>query len=142
MDGTDADVLEQIQQQSGAFEHMQDRADEKLNDGNNYAGLMSRDDYKRKRAELLEDPVAKQAEAIADARQADRDARSQAEKERAEREAAKRERIQRELAAAADAGAAGDGTEAADDGAADTKRKKKKKKKSAPGGGLSFEQED
>ena len=142
MDGTDEDVLERIQEQGTSFEPMSNKDDEKLNDGNNYKGLMSRDDYKRKRQEVLEDPVAKKAERLADAVQQDRAARDAAAKGLAEREAAKRERLQREIAAADDdaAAAAGDGADAGADAA--KKPKKKKKKKPSEGAGLSFDVDD
>ena len=42
--------------QAGAFEKMSDQQDERVNDGNHYKGLMSRDDYVRKRTEVGERP--------------------------------------------------------------------------------------
>ena len=36
MDGTSEEVLERMRDNAGAFEHMQDRTDEKVNDGANY----------------------------------------------------------------------------------------------------------
>ena len=46
------DLIESMRAQAGAFEHMQDRSDERVNDGNNYKGLMNVQDYKKKRAEV------------------------------------------------------------------------------------------
>ncbi len=143
MDGSDAEVLERCREQAGSFENMQDRSDERLNDGNNYKGLMSRDAYVKKREEVLEDPTAKQKERIMSAVHQDREARDKDAQERAERERLRKERLQRELAGDGDGDGDGDG-EAADDGplAAPPSKKQKKKKKAAAGGALSFDAEE
>ena len=135
MDDTesDADVLLRIQDQGAAFAHQADRSDDKVNDGDNYKGVLSAADYKKRRVEVLEDPEEKKRDAIAAARNADRDARQRGARELEEREAQRRERIQKQLEEGAD-------TEQ-ESGAADTK-KRKKKKKGGELSGLSFDADE
>mmetsp|Transcript_41680 Transcript_41680/g.109935 ORF Transcript_41680/g.109935 Transcript_41680/m.109935 type:complete len:143 (-) Transcript_41680:291-719(-) len=135
----DAAVLMRIREQGGAFEHRQDFSDEKLNDGNNYKGLMKASDYKKRRIEVLEDPVAKKLEAkleaITAAKNADRNAREREEREREEREAARRAKLKAELN--------GEHNDAAGEVQDARKEKKRRKKKAvAEVGALSFDVED
>ena len=139
-------VLARIREQGGAFEHQSassTKAD-KVNDGNNYKGLMHLGDYKRKREEVLEDKEEKKREAVAEAVSADREARAKAAREREEREAQRRERLKAQLSevaqgegeASSEAATAADGE---DEAAAKIKKKKKKK---APSEVLSFDVDD
>ena len=54
MDGSDADVLMRMRDQVDNFEKKigQDK-DDKVNDGNNYKGMMRAEDYKKRREEVL-----------------------------------------------------------------------------------------
>ena len=132
MEGTVEDVLERVQLQAGSFERMSDKKDERLNDGNNYKGLMDVHAYKKKRQEMALEPeqimAAKEA-AIRGKIQADQNAANKAGHDRAERERAKREALQRELSQ----------PEKSDDPAP---TKKKRKKNAAPSSALSFDAED
>eukprot|EP00320_Phaeocystis_rex_P002721 CAMPEP_0119097632 /NCGR_PEP_ID=MMETSP1178-20130426/180043_1 /TAXON_ID=33656 /ORGANISM="unid sp, Strain CCMP2000" /LENGTH=109 /DNA_ID=CAMNT_0007081581 /DNA_START=39 /DNA_END=368 /DNA_ORIENTATION=- len=106
--------------------------DAKLNDGNNYAGLMNPKEYKAKRAELAKDDetIKKEKEDMIRAKiRADRAAKSQADRDRESREQARREKLQRELSGAK-----------ADEEAEARPKKKKKKGGGAPT--LSFDAED
>ncbi len=133
-EGADS-VLARIQGQSDVFEAGVDRTDAKVNDGNNYAGLMNPKDYKAKRAELAKDDQtirkekddAIRAKILVQRAEKDKDLR-----EREGREQARKEKLRRELAGAAE----GEGEEAE----AGAKKKKKKKGGGAPT--LSFDVED
>ena len=142
----DDDVLLRIREQGGAFAAKSDYTDDKLNDGNTYKGILSAAEYKKRRAEALEDPEEKKRELLLAARNADRAARDRDVRDREDREAARREKLRRELASA-------DGDETAqseaerqppsgdgDDGGGGPK--KKKKKKLAGGAALSFDVDD
>ena len=75
MDGTDEDVLARMHEQAGSFETQSDRRDERVNDGNNYKGMMRAEDYKKRREEVLggeQLAEQKKAETIANAVKADR----------------------------------------------------------------------
>lgn len=147
MDGTDADVLERMRDNAGSFERMQDTSDIKLNDGNNYKGLMTMDDYKKKRGEVIGGEALeaeKKAERIANLRAEDRDARTADASAREERERVRREKLKRELAAASSEGG-GAADEDADGGAEDgggAAKKKKKKKAKKDGPALSFDADE
>ena len=133
-EGADS-VLARIQGQSDVFEAGVDRTDAKVNDGNNYAGLMNPKDYKAKRAELAKDDEtikkekddAIRAKILAQRAEEDKDLR-----EREGREQARKEKLRRELAGAAE----GEGEEA------EAAAKKKKKKKGGGAPTLSFDVED
>jgi hypothetical protein len=133
-EGADS-VLARIQGQSDVFEAGVDRTDAKVNDGNNYAGLMNPKDYKAKRAELAKDDEtikkekddAIRAKILAQRAEKDKDLR-----EREGREQARKEKLRRELAGAAE----GEGEEA------EAAAKKKKKKKGGGAPTLSFDVED
>lgn len=137
MDGTDAEVIERMREQAGAFEHQSDKKDDRVNDGNNYKGLMNAADYKKRRVEVLEDPEEKKREQVLSALAKDRDARVQEVRDREAREAQRREKLQRELAGA-EGEQAGE-AEAAEVSSSSGPKKKKKKKKDADQGGLSFD---
>ena len=140
MDGTDEDVLLRMRDQADNFEGQTDRRDDKVNDGKNYAGMMSNEDYKKRRQEILEgtapDADAKKraevASAVDSARQADRAAAAKEAKDRDERERLRKEKLQKELDDAAEPAAEGGGGGAA-------KKKKKRKLGSGAELGLSFE---
>lgn len=52
---SDADVLIRLQDQADNFERMVDKTDDRINDGNNYRGLMNPKDYVAKRAQMSKD---------------------------------------------------------------------------------------
>ena len=135
MDGTDDDVLLRMRENAGSFEAQSDRRDERVNDGNNYKGMMRAEDYKKRREEVLggkELAEQKKSEAIANAVKADRAAAVEDARSREERERARKEKLQRELQQQADDD--NDGTSAA--------KKKKKRKRPNESAGLSFDVED
>ena len=147
MDGSDADVLLRMRDQADNFEAKTDSKDDKLNDGNNYRGMMSAEDYKKRRAEVLEgqDDEARKREkvqnAVDTARQADRAAAAKEVKDREERERVRKQKLQRELEAAEkeEAGEAGEASASA------APKKKKKRKAGGAGGagvGLSFDADE
>lgn len=152
-------VLLRIREQGGAFEAAgsASRADDKLNDGNNYKGMMALADYKRRRTEVLEDPEEKKREAVASAKVADRQARDEEARQREEREAQRRERLKAQLAqatlrvdeegtsvAADGGGVQGDASAGGAAEALGEQPKKKKKKKALAGevGALSFDADE
>lgn len=49
---SDADVIGRMQEQADNFERMVDKTDDRVNDGNNYRGLMNPKDYVAKRAQM------------------------------------------------------------------------------------------
>ena len=51
----DADVIGRMQEQADNFERMVDKTDDRVNDGNNYRGLMNPKDYVAKRAQMAKD---------------------------------------------------------------------------------------
>ena len=120
---------------------MSDSTDDRINDGNNYKGLMKASDYKAKREAVVAGNVSdntiaeRKLAAAAAAIEKDRAAKETAEKERLQREEARREKLKRELQEAESA--AGSSKEEAGEGG-----KKKKKKKAAAGAALSFDIED
>mmetsp|Transcript_46781 Transcript_46781/g.77476 ORF Transcript_46781/g.77476 Transcript_46781/m.77476 type:complete len:138 (-) Transcript_46781:366-779(-) len=129
-----AEVIERMREQAGAFEHMQDRTDDRVNDGNNYRGLMNVKDYKKKREEVSLSAEERKSREEAAARSrllADRSAKSKAEAAREAREKIKREKLQRELAEAQEPG---------EEQLANVA--KKRKKKSAATSTLSFDAEE
>uniref|UniRef100_A0A7S2BSL0 Uncharacterized protein n=1 Tax=Haptolina brevifila TaxID=156173 RepID=A0A7S2BSL0_9EUKA len=135
MDGTDAEVLDRIRDQAGAFESQTDMKDAKVNDGNQYKGLLNVQDYKKRRAEAMEDPEVKEQkkrDAVANALAADRSKAAQDARDREAREAQRREKLQRELAAE---------QPPAEAEGSSTGPKKKKKKKLAEGA-LSFDADE
>ena len=146
MEGTSDEVLYRMREQADAFESQTDRRDDKVNDGNNYKGVMSAADYKKRRLEVLEendeDRDAKERAAklgaAAAAVAADLKAASQDRTDREEREKQRKEKLQKELQQAADAEA----DEAAGDSSAAPKKKKKKKAPQGEAAGLSFDAED
>lgn len=124
MDGTDEEVVERMRyarlrlapmitltllstlecrENADAFEIMTDNTDDRVNDGNNYRGLMKASEYKAKRDAIVagnisEDTIAeRKLAAAALALKKDRDAKEQALKEREQREANRREKLKREL---------------------------------------------
>ena len=117
-----------------------DRRDERVNDGNNYKGMMRAEDYKKRREEVLggkELAEQKKSEAIANAVKADRAAAVEDARSREERERARKEKLQRELQQQPtdeQADDDNDGTSAA--------KKKKKRKRPNESAGLSFDVED
>ena len=119
---------------------MTDSTDDRVNDGNNYKGLMKASDYKAKREAVIHGNVSadtlaeRKIAAAAAVLEKDRAAKEQAEKDRQQREEARREKLKRELQEA-DADAA-DAKEAPEGG------KKKKKKKPAAGVTLSFDADE
>ena len=145
-------VLLRIREQGGAFEAAgsASRADDKLNDGNNYKGMMALAEYKRRRTEVLEDPEEKKREAVASAKVADRQARDEEARQREEREAQRRERLKAQLAqeaaavAADGGGVQGDASAGGATEALGEQPKKKKKKKALAGevGALSFDADE
>jgi hypothetical protein len=143
MDGTDQDVLERMRENAGAFEVQANKADERLNDGNNYRGLMSVDDYKAKRTEILEDTAEKRAKEKADKLQTALDANRadavKAEREREERERQRKEKLKRELEGSSEGGGGSSSVGGDEEG---QKKKKKKKKKDPESMGLSFDAEE
>ena len=140
MDGTDDDVLLRMRENAGSFEAQSDRRDERVNDGNNYKGMMRAEDYKKRREEVLggkELAEQKKSEAIANAVKADRAAAVEDARSREERERARKEKLQRELQQQPtdeQADDDNDGTSAA--------KKKKKRKRPNESAGLSFDVED
>jgi hypothetical protein len=139
---TDEDVLARIREQGTAFEHQTDLRDDKLNDGNNYRGLMQNAEYKQRRIEVLEDQTereaAKRREAVSSALNADRAARDDEKRQREEREAARREKLRRQMEAEQ-----ADGAEDAAEGAKEEGAKKKKKRKAPSStGALSFDADE
>ena len=139
---SDADILDRLREQATAFQSQTDFNDARVNDGNNYKGLMNAADYKRRRLEVLEDPAVKKAEALAAARSADRDARAREARERDDREAARKEKLRRQLAEAegdGDEAVNGNGDGGGGEADAERKRKKKKKRKAGEEGALSFD---
>ena len=143
MDGTDQDVLERMRENAGAFEVQANKADERLNDGNNYRGLMSVDDYKAKRTEILEDTAEKRAKEKADKLQTALDTNRadavKAEREREERERQRKEKLKRELEGSSEGGGGSSSVGGDEEG---QKKKKKKKKKDSESMGLSFDAEE
>lgn len=124
-------IVERVRDQGSNFEHMQDQTDNKVNDGNNYRGLMNPKDYAAKRLQVAKDDeeVRKEKEdAIRAKIKADRAAKQQADDARQEREAARREKLQRELNK--------------DESQEEQQPDKKKRKKKASGPVLSFDVED
>jgi hypothetical protein len=145
MDGSDADVLLRMRDQADNFEKKSDMRDDKLNDGKNYAGMMSNEDYKKKRAEVLEEPDEdlrnreKTRCAIDSARHADRDAAAKEVRDREEREKQRKARLKRDL----EEQQQGSSDEPAAAPAGEAPKKKKKKKASySDASGLSFDAED
>ena len=49
---TDGDIIGRMQEQADSFERMVDKTDDRINDGNNYRGLMNPKDYVAKRAQV------------------------------------------------------------------------------------------
>tara|TARA_B110001452_G_scaffold258758_1_gene254337 strand:+ start:448 stop:669 length:222 start_codon:yes stop_codon:yes gene_type:complete len=49
---TDGDIIGRMQEQADNFERMVDKTDDRINDGNNYRGLMNPKDYVAKRAQV------------------------------------------------------------------------------------------
>ena len=116
--------------QADAFEKGVDKTDARINDGNQYKGLMDMKEYKAKRAMLAkdEDEVRKEKEDAVRAKiRADRAAKERADRDREDREKARREKLQRELSASKDEEEA---------------PRKKKKKKAAPTLSFDAEEED
>ena len=147
MDGTDQDVLERMRDNAGAFEAQSNKVDERVNDGANYAGLMSVGDYKKKRTEILEDTAAKRAKDKADKLQGaldeNREAARLAEREREERERQRKEKLKRELEEGEGGSSGGGGGDSSNGNLAGEGHKKKKKKKKNPeAAGLSFDAEE
>ncbi|KAL1529638.1 hypothetical protein AB1Y20_000580 [Prymnesium parvum] len=136
MDGTDEEIIERMRDNAEAFEQMTDNTDDRVNDGNNYRGLMKASEYKAKREAVVAGNVSE--ETLADRKLAaaaamvikDREAKEQAEKDRQQREADRREKLKREL----------EEIEEADSSTGSSKKVKKKKKKEA--GALSFDLDD
>ena len=157
-----AQVLLRMREQAGAFTGSSSagKTEARLDDANNYKGMMNLSDYKRKREDLFEDPEEKKRKAmqsaVSAALTADRDAKLRDERDREEREAQRRERIRAQLAAGAagSSGAGGDAAAAQDGGAAagdshdgsssssGVAAKKKKKKKASELSVLSFDDAD
>ena len=144
MDGSDADVLERMRDNAGAFEAQQDHKDNKVNDGENYKGMMSVADYRKKRQEVLEGvdeeskKRAKMVDAAVNAVKADRAAAAQAEEDRIEREKQRKEKLQKQLQES-EAAAEGAGSSSSSGAAAG---KKKKKRKATEAAGLSFDADE
>lgn len=142
MDGSDDDVLLRMREQADNFEVKVDDKDDKVNDGNNYKGMMSAADYKKRRAEVLEglDEESRKREkmriAVEAAVHADRAAAAKDVTDREERERLRKERLQRELQEKASSSS----EPAAAEGGG--KKKKKKKAKTGESAGLSFDADD
>ena len=141
MEGSDADIIMRMREQAGSFEAQTNNKDDRVNDGNNYKGLMKADDYKKRRVEVLggeELALEKQREKVANALQADRTAAVQDARDREERERLRKEKLQRELQKATD-----DTEVEADDVSREAPKKKKKRKKGlGETAGLSFDAEE
>mmetsp|Transcript_23368 Transcript_23368/g.39913 ORF Transcript_23368/g.39913 Transcript_23368/m.39913 type:complete len:135 (+) Transcript_23368:107-511(+) len=133
MDGTDEEVLERMRDNAGGFEKMTDRKDERLNDGNNYKGLMKASAYREKRAEMAVDPEELLKQKVTAAINKEQKARQDAEEERQQRDAERRERLKQQLASA-DREEDAEPTEGG--------QKKKKRKKAAAGPSLSFDADE
>ena len=148
MDGTDEDVLLRMRENAGAFEAQSDMKDAKVNDGENYRGMMSAADYRKRRQEVLEgvDDEQRKREktmnAAMSALQADRDAAVQAAREREERERLRKEKLRKQLEAEDDEQQQGEGGDGGVPPAEQGKKKKKKKKPNEAGAGLSFDADD
>ena len=149
MDGSDADVLMRMRDQVDNFEKKigQDK-DDKVNDGNNYSGMLSAADYKKRRAEVLEDhdlETKKREKAHEIAKEkilADRAAAAKDVEEREERERLRKERLQAELAKASSGDAEGSEEPGGSSDGPKKKRKKKAKALSGEGAGLSFDADE
>ena len=107
MDGSDADVLDRMRDNAGSFEAAGTASlvDERVNDGNNYRGLMSVADYKNKRTEIIEDTAAKREQdrkdKMSSALNADKTAADMDKAAAAERERVRKEKLKRQLEEAA-----------------------------------------
>eukprot|EP00965_Chrysotila_dentata_P154391 5102068-Pleurochrysis_carterae.AAC.2 len=115
---------------------MQDRSDERVNDGNNYRGLMNVADYSKKRKEVSmapEERRAKLEDVVREKLNAEKRQVQKEELERQERARLKKERLQKELKASED-------TEQEAHAPADSKKKKRRKTPSSSF--LSFDTED
>ena len=148
MDGSDADVLLRMRDQADNFEKKVGKdKDDKVNDGNNYSGMLSAADYKKRRAEVLEDhdlesiKREKAHEIIKEKILADRAEAAKDVQEREERERLRKERIQAELAKASSSGDA-EGDEEPSGSSGGPKKKKKKKAVVGEGAGLSFDADE
>lgn len=118
---------------------MADNTDDRVNDGNNYRGLMKASEYKARREEVIANNVSAEVEAkrkqaaVEELIRKDREAKDQADKERLEREAERREKLKRELSGIS--GKAGSTDES-------LKSSKKKRKKEKEGSALSFDADE